>query len=1012
MLCFVFITHSFGQLSCVPTNLNGKVITVPCGVTCTALKFQVPHLKSSGTYAVTETDYNPLPFVSDLGNELTSLYDDDQYSNVIDLPFPVCFFDSTYTKAVVGSNGIITFDETNADCFNAYAVTQTIPYASFNQCDENGSVAPYYPQAAIMAAYSDFDPRIGPPVSEDASPADRRIEWRLEGTAPCRKFIVSYYHIGVYGNNPCGKATPNTFQIIVYEATGLIDIFFENKACYSTSFGGASILGIQDWDRKQAVTAPGKNATRWEEKGTAYRFTPSGAGSRFIKSELYTFSGSLLNTTTPVDTSTTTDGLLDISFPNFCPGATAAQYIVKTYYSSCSAPAEQLISVDTVTVERGNINAAASTTLSGCAPSGTITATLPAGAATPPLSYVLDGAAPIVSAAFFYTFTGVAAGAHTVIITDALGCSSVLPVVVESSSALQATATATHALCNGASNGAVTVTPQNGLPPFQFAINNGTWQTSNTFTGLAAGNYSVQVRDGSGCVSNLVTVTIAQPLVLITTLSAIQLPLCNGAANGSVTVTASGGTTPYQYAINNGTFQTSNTFTVPAGNHSVTVKDAKGCIKILPDIIVAEPAAVSAVIQTSNASCDGGADGQITISASGGTAGYLYALDGGAYQSSNSFDVAPGSYNISIKDANNCIYQHPTPVIVGLTNNLTYTPLVNPPAICESGFVTLQVVSNAKQYVWSGTPLTINNISGSSITANPITTTLYTVTGTLGRCTYTDDVLVAVNAAPIPNAGTAAEICYGQSTQLNGSGGVVFKWLPATYLSGNVTGAAPQVVKPLSTITYTLNVIDANGCHSLVTDTVTVPVTPPIIVYTIPGDTIAYIGDAFKVTAYSIGTFYNWTSPSGVSGLSNPFIKDPIVTIGDRDITYRVEASTAAGCSGDTTITIKAYKGPEIYVPTGFTPNGDFRNDFLRPFPVGIKTLNYFRVFNRWGQLLYAWNGAPQGPVVFDVLTSSIGWNGTFNGKPAGTGTYVWIAEGITKEGKLITRKGTATLIR
>ncbi|MBM3416986.1 MAG: gliding motility-associated C-terminal domain-containing protein [Bacteroidetes bacterium] len=91
---------------------------------------------------------------------------------------------------------------------------------------------------------------------------------------------------------------------------------------------------------------------------------------------------------------------------------------------------------------------------------------------------------------------------------------------------------------------------------------------------------------------------------------------------------------------------------------------------------------------------------------------------------------------------------------------------------------------------------------------------------------------------------------------------------------------------------------------------------------------------------------------------------------------------------------------PALSISPAFTPNGDSRNDKFTPQPVGIKSYNYFRVFNRWGQ------------VIFSTRALHQGWDGTIEGLPQPAGTYVWMIEGVTIENKLITKKGTVTLIR
>ena len=195
---------------------------------------------------------------------------------------------------------------------------------------------------------------------------------------------------------------------------------------------------------------------------------------------------------------------------------------------------------------------------------------------------------------------------------------------------------------------------------------------------------------------------------------------------------------------------------------------------------------------------------------------------------------------------------------------------------------------------------------------------------------------------------------------------------------------------------------DINGCASLTTDQMRIDVTPPIKVKTFPYDTIGYTGDQIQILAVSSDSDvinYSW-SPS--TGLNNPTIANPIVTvsaIGDV-VKYQVITSTIAGCSGEGYVTIRVYKGPDIYMPTGFTPNGDGKNDRFTPFPVGIKSLNYYRIFNRWGQLIFSTNRLHDG------------WDGKLGGADQQSGVYVWMIEGVTKDDRVITKKGTVALIR
>jgi gliding motility-associated-like protein len=132
--------------------------------------------------------------------------------------------------------------------------------------------------------------------------------------------------------------------------------------------------------------------------------------------------------------------------------------------------------------------------------------------------------------------------------------------------------------------------------------------------------------------------------------------------------------------------------------------------------------------------------------------------------------------------------------------------------------------------------------------------------------------------------------------------------------------------------------------------------------------------------------------------LNDNDIYNPVALLPD-NMTYVMRAYTGEGCFALDTINIKVFKsGPDIFVPNAFTPNG--RNRVFRPIPVGIKQLAYFRVFNRWGQLM------------FQTAEVSKGWDGNCAGKPQASGTYVWMVSGTDYMGKVIIKQGTAMLIR
>ncbi len=144
------------------------------------------------------------------------------------------------------------------------------------------------------------------------------------------------------------------------------------------------------------------------------------------------------------------------------------------------------------------------------------------------------------------------------------------------------------------------------------------------------------------------------------------------------------------------------------------------------------------------------------------------------------------------------------------------------------------------------------------------------------------------------------------------------------------------------------------------------------------------------------GISYQWSPPFG---LNNPGIADPIAIL-SKDQTYYLTAFTPQGCSSVDTITIKVYKGPEIYVPNAFSPNNDDLNDVFKVIAVGIIEFKYFRIYNRWGQ------------EVFETSDSNRGWDGTFNGRKQPPDVYVWTTSARDFLGNLIFRKGFVMLVR
>ncbi len=263
----------------------------------------------------------------------------------------------------------------------------------------------------------------------------------------------------------------------------------------------------------------------------------------------------------------------------------------------------------------------------------------------------------------------------------------------------------------------------------------------------------------------------------------------------------------------------------------------------------------------------------------------------------------------------------------------------------------------------------------------PAVTTDYRILVKSGVCpvdtSSVADVVVVPALFPQANAEPAdTTICYGASAKLNAviSIGTNYTWNNITTLTNQGNGdisATPftinAVATPLQTTNYVLSIVNT-GCPNPLLDTFVVQVIPPIIVNA-GNDTSIVINQPLQLNATSNdpGDVFTWAPPFG---LSNPDIPDPIAIFNAEtdSITYKVKATSAAGCFGVADIKIRVFRTlPDIFVPNAFTP-GTNSNSLFRPIPVGIATLQYFRVYNRWGQLVYSTSVPGQG------------WDGRLNG--------------------------------
>lgn len=317
--------------------------------------------------------------------------------------------------------------------------------------------------------------------------------------------------------------------------------------------------------------------------------------------------------------------------------------------------------------------------------------------------------------------------------------------------------------------------------------------------------------------------------------------------------------------------------------------------------------------------------------------------------------------------------------------------------ICRTDQFTLSPVSDALSYQWTAsTGVTIPGNTKYPL-VQPLVNTMYYVTANLGYCQDRDSVFVRVAPYPQVTVRNDTTICFGDRVQLRGAiVGAAFNWSPSSSLI-NANTLFP-IAGPSRTTQYILTAIDTLGCDKPVRDTVTIFVTQPLTAYA-GKDTFVVAGRPVQLLAEG-GNNYLWTP---TTGLDDPYSASPTVTLPETidSIRYIVRAIGAGGCYDEDDVIVRVFKtGPDLFVPSAFTPNGDGKNDIVRPVGVGIATLQYFRIYNRWGQLL------------FSTSQTGKGWDGMFNGTPQPPGTYVFEAVGTDQLGNRVYKKGTIVLIR
>lgn len=358
----------------------------------------------------------------------------------------------------------------------------------------------------------------------------------------------------------------------------------------------------------------------------------------------------------------------------------------------------------------------------------------------------------------------------------------------------------TDVTCNGGNNGAATVTISSAASPYNLQWSNG--QGSLTASGLQAGIYSVTLTDNAGCTSTD-SVVITEPAQLIS--SGSFVPAGCGMSNGSATIIASGGTSPYSFVWNNN--QTAPTATgLAAGLYFVTVTDSFSC-DIAATITVSNANAPAVSVISTNPVCNNGSDGTVAVTATGGSTPYTYLWSNNAasQQTPTATGLPAGIYFITVTDANGCeaitidtLYD-PPPLSVNVTGD---------DSVCKAQPLTL-TADFGNSFLWNTGDTT------SSIVVYPVNNMTYFVTVTSPCGALSDSSQIFIYPEIIAYAGKDTTVPSGSMLVLNATGGALYSW------STGESSSAIEVSPAQNTI-YTVTVTDAYGCSEIASVTITV----------------------------------------------------------------------------------------------------------------------------------------------------------------------------------------------
>lgn len=597
-----------------------------------------------------------------------------------------------------------------------------------------------------------------------------------------------------------------------------------------------------------------------------------------------------------------------------------------------------------------------------------------------------------------------AARNYIVTVTDANGCTDTANVTItEPPTAVTSTTTQTRLACFGQNTGEGRVLASGGSGNYTYRWSN--LQSTATATNLTRAKYFVTVTDINGCrnIDSLEAFTLDS----ITADIALVQPTCYNTSTGNLTLTrVSGGSgngnlSNYFFRWSTNPVQTTAQAANVLGNrqYAVTITDNQNCSNVAYAYLN-QPSQISLSSVIKPVSCFGGNDGEAQINAFGTNNAFSFTWsDSRTQRTQRATQLTAGRYTVLVRDSAGCTKD--TLINIGQPPRLKMDAktIVDNKCVGDSTAtidVTFSGGTPTYNYLWS------NGGNKPNLTKLRSGTYILTISDANG-CKMNDTIVVKSPEAIDADLTTIPVRCFGDRNgviTINAFGGTT----PYLYsLDGKTYNGISQIVG-LKSAAFDIFVKDANGCIWFTKENVG---TPPKFTVEATADATINLGDKIQL-------FANPQNAQGKVTLTwkQPYdstltcLKCPNPTASPQTtIIYTVQAVDSVGCRAADSVKITVEKPRNIYVPTGFTPNNDRVNDKLIVHGRNGTFIDLFRVYDRWGELVYEAR-------TFKINDENAGWNGTFKGQELMTGKFVWYIEATYIDGAKEILKGHTTLIR